>query len=97
VGAILDGLLSERPLSGGLSVGRLARSWEAVVGARLAAETVPARLEGGTLVVAATTGPWGAQVRFLAKDILRRANEMLGSEGVRRVQVVVATGGGKRG
>jgi len=40
-------------------------------------------------VVAASTGPWGAQVRFLAEQIRRRANEALGEGSVVTVRVVV--------
>ena len=46
-------------------------------------------LEGGILVVAATTGPWGAQVRFLAERIRVRAEEALGAGSVATVRVVV--------
>jgi len=40
-------------------------------------------------VVAATTGPWGAQVRFLADQIRERAEMAIGPGSVARVQVVV--------
>jgi len=60
-----------------------------VVGPRLASESAPVSLEGGVLVVAASSGPWGAQARFLAREILNRANRSLGSDLVRTVQIVV--------
>jgi predicted nucleic acid-binding Zn ribbon protein len=86
---IIGGLFGERALAGGLRIGRLARMWPSVVGERLAAETAPARLEGGTLTVAVSTGPWGAQARFLAEEIRRKANEALGSKEVEKVTIVV--------
>jgi predicted nucleic acid-binding Zn ribbon protein len=86
---VVDGLLSERLLARGLSIGRLAAGWEGVVGPRLAAETAPVSLDAGVLVVAASSGPWGAQARFLAGEILKQANRALGSEEVLRVQIVV--------
>ena len=46
-------------------------------------------LEGRVLVVAATTGPWGAQVRFLADQIRIRADEALGAGSVATVRIVV--------
>ncbi|MDP9340978.1 MAG: DUF721 domain-containing protein [Actinomycetota bacterium] len=92
VGDVVAGLMRERFLAGGMQIGRLARRWPDVVGDRLAAETAPVRLEGGILIVAATDGPWGAQARFLAEEIRRQANEALGGEVVRRVQVVVDPG-----
>lgn len=89
IGAILDELLQEPVFARGAPIGRLAVAWADVVGPRLAAETAPVSLEQGVLVVAATSGPWGAQARFLAGEIQRRANACLGEEVVRRVQVVV--------
>jgi predicted nucleic acid-binding Zn ribbon protein len=89
IGEVIEGLLRERTFARGLPIGRLAMTWGSVVGPRLGAESAPVSLEGGVLVVAATTGPWGAQVRFLAEEIRRKANEALGSEDVVRVQVVV--------
>lgn len=86
---ILRRALEEDPLRGGVSLGRLYRDWGAVVGPRLGAETSPAALRGGVLTVAATTGGWAAQVRFLAREVARNANRMLGRDGVREVRVVV--------
>jgi predicted nucleic acid-binding Zn ribbon protein len=73
----------------GVSLGRLVRRWEEVVGPDLARETRPWALEGGALVVAASSAAWGAQVRFLAEEIRRRANETLRADAVRSVRVMV--------
>ena len=93
---IVGGLLGRRPFVRGVAVGRLARSWPDVVGERLAHETRPARLDAGTLTVQATSGPWGSQAQFLAEAIRERANELLGSDEVKRVQVQVGPGRGDR-
>src|SRR6266545_3169455 len=77
IGEVVDGLLRERIFARGLPI------------PRLASESAPVSLEGGVLVVAASTGPWGAQARFLAREIANRANRSLGSELVRTVQIVV--------
>ncbi len=89
IGDVVDGLLRDRVLAAGVRVGRLAASWERIVGPRLASETAPVSLEGGVLAVAASTGPWGAQARFLADEIRKQANAALGSEEVARVQIVI--------
>lgn len=89
VGDVLGALLRRRPFLEGMAVGRLARDWENVVGERLARATAPVRLEGGTLVVAASAGAWGAQAAFLAEEIRKRAVEALGGTRIDRVQVVV--------
>ncbi len=64
------------------------------MGAQLARETAPARLDDGGLVVAASSPAWAAQVRFLKREIQRRANEALGTEEIRSVHVVVGEAGG---
>ncbi len=89
LGEVLDGLLKERPFARGLPIGRLAAEWESLVGPRLAAESAPLSLDRGVLVIAASSGPWGAQVRFLASGIRSKVNAALGSEEVRSVHVVV--------
>jgi hypothetical protein len=89
IGEIVDGLLREKAFARGLPIGQLSADWASVVGPRLGAESAPVSLDGGILVVAATTGPWGAQVRFLAEQIRHRANEALGEGTVRAVRVIV--------
>jgi len=89
VADILSGLLRQPVFAPGMKLGTLARRWPDVVGERLAAETVPARLEGGTLVVAAATGPWGAQAMFLAEEIRKSANRALSTDEIKRVKIVV--------
>jgi hypothetical protein len=89
IGEIVDGLMRERTFARGVPIGHLSADWPSVVGPRLAAESAPVSLESGVLVVAASDGPWGAQVRFLASEIRNKANAALGSNQVTRVHVVV--------
>jgi hypothetical protein len=86
---IVDGLLAEEVLSRGMPVAELASRWPEIVGARLAAETAPVSLEEGLLVVGATSGPWGAQARFLHEEIRRKAEEALGKGRVTAIRIVV--------
>lgn len=89
MGEVIRGVLGTGPLRGGVALGRLARSWDRVVGERLAGRSTPVRLERGSLVVSVESSSWAAQATFLAEEICRRANETLGSEDVRSVRVVV--------
>ena len=57
------------------------------MGPRLAAECAPVSLESGVLVVAASSGPWGAQVRFLAEEIRKKVDRMLGETEVRTMEL----------
>ncbi len=89
LGEILDDLMAEQVFARGMPVAKLAANWSSVVGERLASETAPATLEAGVLTVTATSGPWGAQARFLGEEIRRRADEALGGGRVTEVRVVV--------
>jgi predicted nucleic acid-binding Zn ribbon protein len=106
LGMVLDALGVERRLAVGLSLGNLARRWVSVVGERLAEESAPAGLEGGVLLVRASSAAWAAQISFLSKQIAAEANRLLepaqggdlASDGrvserlIRDVRVVVETG-----
>jgi predicted nucleic acid-binding Zn ribbon protein len=92
VGELLAGLLGRKEFAEGMRLGRLAKAWPDVVGERLAGECRPVRLEGKTLTVAASSGPWGAQVQFLAGEIQNGVNRTLGGGAVGRVAVVVDDG-----
>ena len=89
IGSVIRGLLGAPRLRRGISLGRLSRSWAAVVGDQLAAETEPLSLDEAGLVVGASSPAWGAQVRFLSEDIRRRASEALDGDPVGPVRVVV--------
>jgi hypothetical protein len=94
IGAVLDVLFGSRSLASGLVLGELGRQWASVVGDRLAKECSPAALEGGLLLVRASSAAWAAQVKFLAGELRERANEVLGFAGVREVRVAVQEGAG---
>lgn len=89
VGEVLREALDQGSLRRGAQVGHLVRAWGDIVGPGLAEETSPGGLDGGDLVVVATSAPWAAQARFLAEEIRRGCNRVLGSEEVRSVRVVV--------
>ena len=89
LGEIVDGLLREQVFSRGMPVAQLASRWPEIVGRRLSAETTPIALDAGVLTVGVSSGPWGAQARFLPEEIRRNADEALGGDAVRRVHIVV--------
>jgi len=89
LGEIVDGLMREEVFSRGMPIARLASSWPEIVGERMANETSPASLENGVLTVEASSGPWGAQARFLHEEIRRKADDTLGGDLVHRVRFIV--------
>jgi predicted nucleic acid-binding Zn ribbon protein len=89
---VLEGLLGQRPWASGISLGELGRRWGSVVGERLGQETAPVALEGGVLLIRATSTAWAAQVRFLASEVRARANDVLVGGPIRDVKVIVDAG-----
>ena len=89
LGDVIDNLMAEQVFARGMPVAHLAAAWTSIVGERLASETAPAALEAGVLTVTATSGPWGAQARFLHEEIRRRADEALGGDQITTVRIIV--------
>lgn len=91
IGDVVEGLLAEEVFSRGMPVAELASQWPDLVGERLARATAPLALEDGVLTVGVSSGPWGAQARFLHEEIRRRADEALGGGQVRTLRIIVRT------
>lgn len=97
-----DGDRGPRPV--GQSIDRLVRNlggpsaqtvegvfgrWNEIVGEQVAAHTRPLSLRKESLVVAVDDPAWAPELRFLEPEILRRVREVLGVEGVERLEVRV--------
>ncbi|MBW3577237.1 MAG: DUF721 domain-containing protein [Actinobacteria bacterium] len=63
--------------------------WDELVGPELARRCEPVRLAGGVLTVRAETSVWATQVGYLAGEVARRAEEVLGPGLVGDVKVIV--------
>jgi predicted nucleic acid-binding Zn ribbon protein len=85
---VLDGLGRERGWGERLAFGRLAQRWPEVAGEVIAAHSEPVRLDAGTLVVRAESGPWATELALLAKALTARAQAVLGASAVSAVRVV---------
>lgn len=85
-------LTAARGWSRRLHGARVHSTWEEIAGERLAQHTEPVRLHGGVLVVRATSSAWAAQIPYVANEIIRRANAVLGEGQVARVVVTRGSG-----
>ena len=82
------GAFSERlGWSARLRGARVHEHWNEIAGDQLARHVEPVRLAGGVLVVRASSPAWATQVRYLAPQLLARANEVLGPDQVHTVTV----------
>jgi predicted nucleic acid-binding Zn ribbon protein len=89
VGQGLRALAARRHWQSHLAAGDLQAVWEQIVGPQLAGHTAPLRLQGGVLVLSASSPLWAAEVRQLARMITERINERMGAGTVRQVTVSV--------
>ena len=75
----LDGLLrSLRGGAGRVEVGGVFGRWEEAVGAALAANVRPVRLEHRTLLVEVDDPAWATQTRYLADDVIAQLAAVTG-------------------
>ncbi len=82
---VLSGLgLAAADIDGHLIIVRL---WPELVGDEMAMHTSPLRLENGTLFVLADDAAWASELRWSSQAILMEANEELGTERVRKIEV----------
>ena len=89
VGEGLRALAARRGWQSHLAAGDLHAAWDQIVGPQLAGHTVPLRLQGGVLVLSASSPLWAVEVRQLSRVITERVNERLGAGSVRQVTVSV--------
>lgn len=68
---------------------RLFRSWEAVVGERVALRCQPVSLREGVLKVRTASAAWAAELRYLAPMVVQKVNRELGAELVEELKVTL--------
>lgn len=86
--AAIDGLIGANGWALAAATGSVFGRWAQIVGADLAAHTVPEGLADGELTVTADSTAWATQVRLLAGQLVRRLNTELGDGVVQRVKVL---------
>jgi predicted nucleic acid-binding Zn ribbon protein len=88
VGATVDRLVDQRRWQQPLAIGSVIAAWPQIVGAEVAAHSIPERVEDGVLVVQADSTAWATQLRLLGTAITTRLAEALGDDGIRSVRVL---------
>src|SRR5262249_42962554 len=87
LGAAIDGLVADTGWELDVSTASVFGRGAQIVGADLAAHTVPEGLAGGELTISADSTAWATQLRLLAAQLVHRLNAELGDGTVRRVKV----------
>jgi predicted nucleic acid-binding Zn ribbon protein len=63
--------------------------WPEIVGEQIAAHVRPMSMREGALVVAVDDPAWAPELRFLESEIVGRVREVLGVEGIDRLEIRV--------
>ncbi|GAA2617974.1 DUF721 domain-containing protein [Actinomadura fulvescens] len=95
-GAAIRELMASRGWEQRAAVGGVFGNWPGIVGPELAEHTRPEKFEDGELTVAADSTTWATQLRLLSSTLVKRLNEELGHNTVRRVKVVGPSSGPRR-
>jgi hypothetical protein len=97
IGSLVGRVARDLGLAEVVATGRLFRNWEEIVGPQVAARSQPLSLRSGVLRIQTDSAAWAAEVRYLAPEVLRRANAALGGEVARQLEVALKPGGRDRG
>ncbi|HYC57811.1 MAG TPA: DUF721 domain-containing protein [Candidatus Binatia bacterium] len=87
--SILEQALSRLNLDRRLDDYRIWQAWDEVVGATIARNAQPVRLDGTRLVIAVRTSSWLQELSLLQRELVGRLNERMGREVVRELFFVV--------
>jgi predicted nucleic acid-binding Zn ribbon protein len=84
----VNSLIASRGWETRVEAARVHTEWATIAGEQLARHTEPVRLHGGVLVVRASSSAWATQVRYLSRELVARANAVLGEGQVRQVTLI---------
>lgn len=84
---LLDKLIKQRAISEDLSLARIVDRWGDTVGAKIAKNTRPQRLQKGELVVSVASSPWLTELGFLKKQIRETINSAFGQRLVKSIKL----------
>lgn len=98
IGAVIGRMVQREGWRPRLALGRLRAGWAEAVGPQIAANSFPAKLSDGQLLVFAESGSWATELALLAPRLAVKADAFLGGGLVREVKVVArgASRGSKR-
>jgi hypothetical protein len=89
LGAVLPHVTRPAFRRGNAASARIIADWEAMVGPKVAAVTVPRRLDRGVLTIACA-GPTALQLHYVGVELIRRINTHLGGEPVHSLKFTQA-------
>ncbi len=92
VSEVLSGYLKRSGLEGRLAQARIIPDWATLVGAQVAAVTMPSRVTpDGTLVVGVQTSPWMNELMLMTPTIIARLNAGRGEGRIKGIRWFLLT------
>lgn len=89
LGDLLPDVIARHGWSDRLEASTVVVRWEQIVGAELAKRCEAVRVAGGTLVVRAIDQTWATQLKYMTRQLVERANTVIGRDVVREVRIIV--------
>lgn len=89
LGAITPGLTRQVFRKQNPAAAQVLADWETIVGPRVAAMTIPRRLDRGTLTIACS-GPTAMNLHYVGAELIARINTHLGSQAVQMLRFTQA-------
>jgi predicted nucleic acid-binding Zn ribbon protein len=89
---LLDGVSRRFGVGAAADTGVLWSAWGDLVGDAMAAHVEPTSLRGGVLRVRADSPVWATETSYLAEELRKRANRLLGSARISEVKVWTGPG-----
>jgi predicted nucleic acid-binding Zn ribbon protein len=87
IGDVLAGVLASSGVAARIEQATIIPEWPALVGAQIAAVTVPQSITAdGTLFVAVTTNAWMMELSMMEPELLRALNAKDGRVAVKRIR-----------
>ena len=91
IGKVLDDQTRRFGMGGAKEVGELFSSWPRIVGAAMASHVEPVSLRNGMLKLVADSPTWATEITYLREQIRKQANEALGGDVIKKIEVGAGT------
>jgi predicted nucleic acid-binding Zn ribbon protein len=91
IGRVLDDHTRRYGMGAAQQVGALFASWPRIVGDAIAEHVEPVSLRNGVLKLVADSPTWATEINYLREQIRAQANQALGGDVIKKVEVGAGT------
>ena len=84
----INAFLKKAGLEKGVSQNNALLVWKEVVGERVSQNTVPEKVESGTLYIKTSNPTWRQELVFKKSDIIKKLNNKLGKNTIKEIKFI---------